>query len=69
MQHAKLLLMKIIQREEFHEGTVLEESVEIYPLVDKEGLLRAKTLVFRSKDINDFCSPIILPGITSLCEN
>ncbi|XP_067121310.1 uncharacterized protein [Centruroides vittatus] len=61
IKHAELVLLKLIQREEFPKG-IDNRLRKLHPVIDKEGLLRVKTLVFRSKDSEDFRLPIILPG-------
>ncbi|XP_023237874.1 uncharacterized protein LOC111636777 [Centruroides sculpturatus] len=61
IRHTELVLLKLIQREEFPKG-INNRLRKLNSVMDKEGLLRVKTLVFRSKDSEDFHLPIILPG-------
>lgn len=61
IKHAEVVLLKIVQKEEFSKG-VNDRIRQLHPLIDKDGLLRVKTLIFRSKDSDDFRLPIILPG-------
>lgn len=62
MKYAEVILLKLIQREEFPKGINEERLRKLHPLMDKEGLIRVKTLVFRSKDSEDFRLPVVLPG-------
>lgn len=59
LKNAELILLRLIQKESFSDGDT--RLKQLHPIVDENGLFRAKTQIFYRKDKTSFRMPIILP--------